>query len=31
VFIAVIYFLFCSFMSQYSQGLEKRLAKGQAV
>ncbi len=31
VFIAVIYFLFCTFMSQYSQGLERRLAKGQAV
>lgn len=31
VFIAVIYFVFCSFISQYSQGLERRLAKGQAV
>ena len=31
VFIAAIYFLFCSFISQYSQGLEKRLAKGQAA
>ena len=31
VFVAVIYFGFCYFMSQYSQSLERRLAHGRAV
>ncbi len=30
VFVAAIYFVFCYFMSQYSQSLEKHLAQGQA-
>lgn len=29
VFVSVIYFAFCYFMSKYSQGIEKRLAKSQ--
>lgn len=31
VFVAVIYFVFCYVMSQYSQSLERRLAKDQAA
>ncbi|MFN4283432.1 MAG: amino acid ABC transporter permease [Alphaproteobacteria bacterium] len=29
IFVSVIYFAFCYFMSKYSQGIEKRLAKAQ--
>jgi general L-amino acid transport system permease protein len=29
IFVSVIYFAFCFFMSKYSQGIEKRLAKSQ--
>ena len=29
VFVSLIYFAFCYFMSKYSQDIEKRLAKSQ--
>ena len=31
VFVAVIYFIFCYVMSQYSQALERRLAGEQSA